>query len=78
MTPRRLKRSPKSHFDALSHERRYPPLRRRYSGFRIDDGELTLYFGFFLKVEVKVEGVETLMNVKEMEETERRREERVG
>ena len=74
MTPRRLKRSPKSHFDALSHERRYPPFRRRYSGFRIDDGELTLYFGFFLKVE----GVETLMNVKEMEETERRREERVG
>ena len=74
MTPRRLKRSPKSHFDALSHGRRYPPLRRRYSGFRIDDGELTLYFGFFLKVE----GVETLMNVKEMEETERRREERVG
>ena len=74
MTPRRLKRSPKSHFDALSHGRRYPPLRRRYSGLRIDDGELTLYFGFFLKVE----GVETLMNVKEMEETERRREERVG
>ena len=74
MTPTLLKRSPRSHFDALSHERRYPPLRRRYSGFRIDDGELTLYFGFFLKVE----GVETLMNVKEMEETERRREERVG
>ena len=74
MTPTRLKLSPKSHFDALSHERRYPPLRRLYSEFRTGGGELTLYFAFSLKVEE----AEMLMNVEEMEETERRREERVG